>query len=72
MEIYNAPDPDDIIRYDKKLVKSIFRQKEKFHHAQASLPIEEKIKILIELQKISLTIRPRHGENDRRIVWTGV
>jgi hypothetical protein len=51
------------------LVAGIFRKKEEFHRRQARLPIEEKIRILIELQKISLTIRPRRGRDDRRMVW---
>jgi hypothetical protein len=62
-------DPEMIIQYNKDLVQKIFEQKEKLHRDLARMPIEEKIKILIELQKMSLTIRPRQGKNDRRIVW---
>jgi hypothetical protein len=64
-----ADNPDSYIQYNKELVHKIFRQKETFHHAQARLPIEEKVRILVELQKIALTIRPKHGENDTRVVW---
>jgi hypothetical protein len=64
-----AVDPDKIIQYNKDLVQKIFEQKEKLHLDRARLPIEEKIKILIELQKMSLTIRPKQDESDRRVVW---
>jgi hypothetical protein len=36
---------------------------------QAKLLIEEKVKTLIEPQKIALTIRPKRGPDDRRMVW---
>ena len=67
-----ANDPDKIFQYNKDLVQKIFKQKEEFHLDRARLPIEEKIKILIELQKIALTIRPRHGDDDRRMVWGSI
>jgi hypothetical protein len=54
---------------EKEIIQNIFRQKEEYHRAQARLPIEEKIKILVELQKMSLTIRPKQGEADKRIIW---
>lgn len=59
----------DVYQYNTNLVKRIFKNKEKFHRQQARLPIEEKIKILIELQKIALTLRPNRGKSDRRVVW---
>jgi 16S rRNA C1402 N4-methylase RsmH len=62
-------DPESFIQYNKNIVKNIFRKKEEYHQDQARLPIEEKIKILIELQKISLTIRPKQDETDKRLVW---
>jgi len=43
----------------------LFSAKEEFHKNQAKMPFEEKIAILVELQKISSSIRP--AEN--RIVW---
>ncbi|MBI3194489.1 MAG: hypothetical protein HYZ34_08510 [Ignavibacteriae bacterium] len=61
---------DNIIQYHKKLVTDIFKTKESFHKSQAQLPIEEKIRIMIELQRIELTLRPKLLQNDRRIVWT--
>ena len=63
------PKSDDFLHYNRELVRNIFRQKEEFHRVRAQLPIEEKIKILIELQKIALTIRPKKSEEDNRMVW---
>jgi hypothetical protein len=60
---------DNYIVFHKKLVKRIFARKKKYHHAQSKIPIEEKIKRLIELQKIDLTIRPKKNKDDRRLVW---
>jgi len=60
---------DDIFQYNKEIVKTIFEKKKEFHYQQAYLPIEEKIKILVKLQEISLTLRPQKGKDDRRIVW---
>jgi hypothetical protein len=57
------------IQYNKSIVQDIFRKKEEYHLAQARLPIEEKVNILIQLQKISLTIRPKQDETDKRLVW---
>lgn len=64
-----AANPERFIQYNKNIVQNIFRKKEKYHLAQARLPIEEKVKILIELQKISLTIRPKQNEADKRLIW---
>jgi hypothetical protein len=64
-----SPEFDRIFQYNEGIVRKIFKRKEEFHRAQARLPIEDKIKILVELQKIALTIRPKKDENDRRIVW---
>jgi hypothetical protein len=64
-----AVDPERFIQYNKNIVQDIFRKKEEYHLAQARLPIEEKIKILIELQKMSLAIRPKQNEADKRLVW---
>ncbi len=47
------------------LRKKLFRDKESFHKSQAQLPFEEKIKLLVELQKIASEIRP----SENRIVW---
>ena len=61
--------PERFIQYNKNIVQDIFRKKEEYHLDQARLPIEEKVKILVELQKISLTIRPKKNETDKRLVW---
>lgn len=64
-----AQNPDDLFQYHPDLVQRIFSKKTEFHRQQARLPIEEKIKILVELQKIALTIRPNRGPGDTRVVW---
>jgi hypothetical protein len=64
-----ASNRDDFIQYHKDLVSDIFKRKEKFHRKQARLPIQEKIRILIELQEISLTVKPKTGPDDKRMVW---
>ena len=64
-----AKTPDAIFEYHADLAQNIFDKKAEFHRQQARLPIEEKINILIELQKIALTIRPKSVPDDRRFVW---
>jgi len=64
-----AANTKEHIQYTSKMVRKIFRKKEEFHTSRARLPIEEKIKMLIELQKIALTVRPKRGEDDQRMVW---
>jgi len=61
--------PDSAIKYNKHLVTNIFLAKERFHLKQAQLPIEEKIRILIELQKIDLIIRPLKDPDNNRVIW---
>jgi hypothetical protein len=47
----------------------IFTSKKDFHKEQAKLPIEEKIKILIELQKIVLKTQKQEPGERLRQVW---
>lgn len=55
---------------DEASVAAIFDRIREFHRRQARLPIEEKIRILIELQKIVLTARPDlQSDGRRRQVW---
>ncbi|GEM_PF-1498576 len=49
----------------EKIRRIVFCGKEKFHKDQAKLPFEEKIKLLVELQKIASGIRP----SENRVVW---
>ena len=48
-------------------VQNIFDSKKEFRIKQAKLPIEEKIKILIELQKIGKLANPEKTKDKR--VW---
>lgn len=50
-------------------IQKIFRAKEEFHKDRAKLPIEEKIKILVELQKLAIAIPTTSKENRFRMVW---
>jgi hypothetical protein len=50
-----------------KVVKKIFAAKKEFHKQRAKMPIEEKIKILIELQKIGKKANPEKTKNKR--IW---
>jgi hypothetical protein len=53
----------------EELFRKIAENKKQYHRRQARLPIEEKLRILIELQKIELAIRPHRGDRDHRLVW---
>ena len=55
---------------DDDSVAGIFDRIKEFHRRQARLPVEEKIRILIELQKIAVTVRPeKQADHRRRQVW---
>ena len=47
----------------------IFAAKKHFHKQRAKLPIEEKIKILIELQKITLKTQKKKSGDEIRQIW---
>ena len=57
----------DIYQNNSGLVKKIFEKKESYHKKQIKLPVEEKIKLLVELQKIALTIQP--NQDKKNIIW---
>ncbi len=57
------------IQYNGEVINKIFKQKKYYHRKQAKLPIEDKVRILVELQKIALTIRPKKDNDDKRFVW---
>jgi len=50
-----------------KKIQNIFREKELFHLERAKLPFEEKIKVLVRLQKIAQTVRNSPDKN--QMVW---
>ena len=52
-------------------IENLFRSKEKFHQDMAQLPIEEKVKILVRLQKIHLAMMKARGEKipPEKRVW---
>jgi hypothetical protein len=57
------------IKTAAELASEIFESKKDFHRNQAKLPIEEKIKILVELQKIVVKTQERKKDDELRIVW---
>jgi len=46
--------------------EELFERKEQFHKDQAKLPFEEKIKILVNMQKIVIGIK---GESEKTMIW---
>ena len=46
--------------------EELFARKEQFHKNQAKLPFEEKIRILVNMQKIASRIK---GKSKKRRVW---
>jgi hypothetical protein len=53
----------------KEYALKIFKEKDEFHKRQAKLPIEEKVRILVELQKIVLKMNKKAMHDDTRRVW---
>jgi hypothetical protein len=55
-----------------KAIEKIFKSKRSFHKEMAELPIEEKIKNLIELQRINIEILKSRGVKlkPHQKVWT--
>lgn len=54
---------------DIKTIETIFKNKQNFHLRQAKIPIEEKIKILVELQKIAIDLDKSSGTISKKKVW---
>jgi hypothetical protein len=50
-------------------IHKIFKAKEQFHRERARLPIEEKIKILVELQKLAIAVPTASKEDRFKRVW---
>ncbi|MCH7732951.1 MAG: hypothetical protein IIB44_10685 [Candidatus Marinimicrobia bacterium] len=57
-----------IMKSNRIITKSdLFAKKEEFHKQQAKLPFVEKIRILVQLQKIAHTAGRSSGE--KRMIW---
>lgn len=66
----NKKDEDiKIIMKNGKVVtrRDLFKKKEDFHKEQAKLPFEEKIKILVNLQKIANSIK--RSKEKQEMIW---
>ena len=53
---------------NKKVIETIFKNKELYHKKMADLPFEEKIKIVVKLQKLANEIKSIKGGRKKR-VW---
>ncbi|MFO7891012.1 MAG: hypothetical protein R6V04_11800 [bacterium] len=52
-----------------KYASKVFEAKHRYHKNQAQLPIEKKIKILIELQKMVINIQNNPDNDKSKFVW---
>ena len=55
----------DPVSSSEDLVTALFRAKAEWHRAQSRLPIKEKVRILLELQRQDHPLLQRH----RRLEW---
>ncbi len=53
----------------EEIISRLQASKREHRIRMARLPIEEKVRILVQLQTIALQARPPRGPNDRRMVW---
>ena len=53
----------------RRKMEDIFREKRLFHKERARLPFEEKIKILVQLQKLANDIPRNSKSKEFRRVW---
>jgi len=58
----------NLIMKNKKVIETIFKNKELYHKQMADLPFEEKIRIVVKLQKLANEIKSIKGEKKGR-VW---
>ena len=60
---------NEYVTGDINLIRErIFASKERFHNTQVKLPLPEKIRLLVELQKIANTIK-RKSSQKPGFVW---
>ena len=52
-----------------QIISRLQSSKREHRIRMARLPIEEKVRILVQLQVIALQARPPKTPNDRRMVW---
>lgn len=61
-----AIEPRDL---SEQIISRLQASKREHRIRMARLPIEEKVRILVQLQMIALQARPPKGPDDRRMVW---
>jgi hypothetical protein len=59
----------DDIKYYNAFVDRVFESKKEYHRNAAKLPIEEKVRILVELQKIAVAIKNKDTAKENRFIW---
>jgi len=59
----------DDIKYQHDFVDRGFEGKKEYHRNAAKLPIEEKVRILVELQKIVVNISKNNAAKESRLIW---
>jgi hypothetical protein len=59
----------ELKKNENDFINHLFEKKKNFHHELAALSIEEKIKILVKLQEIYVTIQEQKGIKTDKIVW---
>jgi len=57
------------IKHHNAFVDRVFEGKKEYHRNAAKLPIEEKVRILVELQKIAAAIKNNDTIKKKRIIW---
>jgi len=51
-------------------IEELFEAKRKYHQHLARLPIEKKVEILVELQKIAVGVLPKSKQKKmRKMIW---
>lgn len=57
---------------NKRFIKKAFKNKKEFHRKNALLPFEEKIRIVMELQKIDFEMRKKGNKTaiNKKMLWT--
>lgn len=58
----------DNVQYHGAIIDRVFEAKKEYHRHAAKLSIEEKVRILVELQRIAVTIKKQETTKENRLV----
>jgi len=59
----------DKFQHYSDFVDRVFEGKKEYHRNAAKLSIEEKVRILVELQKIAVAVKSKDATKENRLVW---